>query len=137
MNTPASGRWQAAARPTLAARAGIFDKLKLMRWLTGHLWALAAGLALIVVLAFTCQPGFVADSGAGMSAPPAPRTSVESAPVAKLLQAQFDWCGYVLLPAGVRTTLTAARAADGPRQHRDSVSQCYGPLHRRPPPSFS
>src|SRR5580765_1206419 len=108
-----------------------------MRWRTGHLWALAAGLALIVVLAFACQPGFVADSGTGMSAPPAPRTSIESAPVAKLLQSHFDWCGQVLLPAGLRLTLSSVHAGEGAGQHRDSASQCYGPLYRRPPPSFS
>jgi len=108
-----------------------------MRWRTGHLWALAAGLALIVVLAFACQPGFVASAGTGMSAPSAPRTSIESAPVAKLLQSHFDWCGHVLLPAGLRLTLSSVHTADGTRQNAGSVSQCYGPLHRRPPPSFS
>jgi hypothetical protein len=108
-----------------------------MRWRTGHLWVLAAGLALIVVLTFACQPQFAVGSGAGMSAPSAPRTSAESAPVAQLLQPHFDWCGQMLLPASLRFTLTAVRAADDARQEAISASQCYGPLHRRPPPSFS
>ena len=113
------------------------DMLGLMRWRTGHLWAFAAGLALIVALAFACQPAFVAGPGMGMSAPPAPRTSVESAPVAKLIQSHYDWCGHVLLPSGLQFTLSGARTQDGAGQHANSVSQFYGPLHRRPPPSFS
>src|SRR3954454_14856234 len=111
--------------------------LGLMRWRTSHSWALAASLALFVALTFACQPGFVAGSGTGMSAPPAPRTSVESAPVAKLLQSHFDWCGHIVLPAGLRLTLLAVRRADGARQRADSATQYYCPLYRRPPPSFS
>src|SRR6266702_2092489 len=108
-----------------------------MRRRNSHLWALAAWVALCVVLAFAGQTKFAADSGAGMSAPSAPKASVESAPAAKLLQSHFGGCGLALLPAALRLTPSSVRAIAGARRGADSVHQCYGPLYRRPPPNFS
>src|SRR5512140_497924 len=104
---------------------------------TGHLWALAGSVALAFLLVYACHPGLVASAPAGMSAPSAPALSTESASVAKLLQSQFDWHGYALRPAGLSLAFVAVRARDRVRHGRNAVPPHYGPLHRRPPPSFS
>jgi len=108
-----------------------------MRWRTGHLWALAACVAFVCVVLFGCDPDVRVGAAAGMSAPSTPRASVESAPVAKLLQSHFDWCGYALGSASLSLALSAIRAGDGARRDAGTTPPHYGPLHRRPPPSFS
>src|SRR5213595_2010574 len=108
-----------------------------MRWRNSHLWALAACVAFACVLSFGCHPDVPVGAAAGMSAPSTPRASLESAPVAKLLQSHFDWCGHALESASLSLAITAIRAGDGERQNAGATQPHYGPLHRRPPPSFS
>ncbi|HEV3201286.1 MAG TPA: hypothetical protein VGZ73_25475 [Bryobacteraceae bacterium] len=112
-------------------------KLVLMRGRTRHLWTLAGSVALGFLLVFACHPGFVVGAPAGMSAPAAPTVSIESTSAAKLLQSQFDWHGHALQSAGLWFALAAIRARHGARQGTDTAPPYYGPLHRRPPPSFS
>jgi hypothetical protein len=113
-----------------------FVKLVFMRWRTGYVWAIVGSLALIVALAFACHPEFAASSAAGMSAPPAPKTSIEAAPLDKLLQSHFDWCGGTLRQSFSHAPAMFRASALG-RHDADARRQSYGPLYRRPPPSLS
>lgn len=109
-----------------------------MNWRTGNLWALAGCIALAFLLVFACHPGFAVGTPSGMSAPSVPAAVIESTPAAQLLQSQFDWCGHALRPASLSLALLTVGAGDGARQDPDtSDPPHYGPLHRRPPPSFS
>ena len=116
---------------------GFSVKLMLMRWRMGHLWAVAACAAFVCVLTFGCNPDVPAGAAAGMSAPSTPRASIESAPVAKFLQSHFDWSGHALASASLSLVLSSVRAGIVVRRHASAGSPNYGPLHRRPPPSFS
>ncbi|MEO8659075.1 MAG: hypothetical protein ABI693_11425 [Bryobacteraceae bacterium] len=108
-----------------------------MRSRVSHLWMLAGGFAFVVLLALACQPGQVAISSNGFSAPLSAPAALESGHSAPLAQSPFHWhCATYyrseLLPAVIQVRLanqdwhTVAR----PAAH-------YGPLHRRPPPRFS
>src|SRR5580698_6796243 len=100
-----------------------------MRWRISQLWALASVLALSVFLAFAYHPEFSADSGTGMSAPSAPRTSIDSTPVAKLLQSHSNWRGQ-LVPAASHSLTLAPFGADGLTHPSPASVPHYGPLHR-------
>ena len=102
-----------------------------------HLWTLAAGVALALLLVGASQPGFAAGAGAGMSAPAPPARSIESAPAAKVLDAPFDGHAFTLWRAGLSLSLVAVGTRDSARPDRGSRPAHYGPLHRRPPPNFS
>ena len=101
------------------------------------LCAFAGCFAFAVMLAFAAPPAFAGGAAAGMSAPAAPATSIEAAPAAKFLQPRFDWQGQVLRPAGLPFVAVAIRALDETRRYTSTAPPHYGPLHRRPPPSFS
>src|SRR5712671_6524988 len=102
-----------------------------MRWRSGHVWALSACVALVVVLVFGCHPVIATGAVAGMSAPSAPRASFESAPAAKLLQSHFEWCGHASRSVGFSLALSAIHAHEGTRQGAGNTPTHYGPLHRR------
>lgn len=108
-----------------------------MRWRIGFAWALVGGVGLAFLLVLACHPGFTVDAPAGMSAPWAPAASIESAPAAQLLQLQFDWHGLALRALSFSLALVAVCARDDARQDAGTAPPHYGPLHRRPPPSFS
>jgi hypothetical protein len=108
-----------------------------MRWRIGHVWALAGCVSFALLLVLASHPGFAVSVPTGMSAPSAPAAALESAPVAKLLQSQLDWYGTALPSTYLSPTLVAVRARDAARQDLNTVPPHYGPLHRRPPPSFS
>jgi hypothetical protein len=116
---------------------GISAKLMLMRWRNSCAWALAGSFAIAVVLVLACQPGFAPAAGAGMSAPVAPRVSVESAPAAKLLPSHFDWYTPPSRFGSHGLAASAIGAANRAKPSVGSATESYGPLHRRPPPSFS
>src|SRR5690349_6220232 len=108
-----------------------------MRWRSSIFCGLAGCFALAVLLAFAGHPAFTTVAPTGMSAPPAPATSIEAAPAAGLLQPQFDWHGYAAASSGLSAAPAAIRAiVDGHRPTGTALPH-YGPLHRRPPPSFS
>jgi hypothetical protein len=107
-----------------------------MRTRTNRLWALVGGFALIVLLVSAWHPAFAAMDAAGMSAPSLPRTSVESAPLDKLLQSHFDGCGPARRTAGIVLALSVCSSLDSAK-HDSHSAQHYGPMHRRPPPSLS
>src|SRR5579864_2005022 len=102
-----------------------------------HLWALGACIALMAVLASGYHPGFAVGVSGGLSAPVAPRASLECAPIAKLLQSHFDWCGGAPRFTGLSIALAALHVYQGARQGAGVAPPHYGPLHRRPPPSCS
>jgi hypothetical protein len=108
-----------------------------MRWRIGHVWALAGCVAFAFLLVFASHPGFAASAPTGMSAPAAPAAALESAPVAKLLQSQFDWNGHALRSTTFSLALVAIHAKNVAQQNPQTAPPHYGPLHRRPPPSFS
>jgi hypothetical protein len=60
-----------------------------MRRRGDHLWAVC-GFALIALLALAFHPELASRAATGMSAPSAPRTSIESAPLDRLLPTHFD-----------------------------------------------
>src|ERR1700722_4273529 len=106
-----------------------------MRCRIGHLWAIAGSVALLIGLTFASHPAAAAGSTAGMAAPVAPTTSIDSAPVAKLLQSHFDWCWATFRPR-VLHLIPVSCAREFARPNAASGSRYYGPLYRRPPPRF-
>ncbi|HYL72567.1 MAG TPA: hypothetical protein VEU96_00090 [Bryobacteraceae bacterium] len=102
-----------------------------------HLWALGACFALLAALAIGYHPGFAVGATGGLSAPAPPKASLESAPIAKLLQSHFDWYSDAPRFTGLSIALSALHAYRGPRQGACVAPPLYGPLHRRPPPNFS
>jgi hypothetical protein len=107
-----------------------------MRQRASHLWAAVGVFALVALLALAWHPGFGAEFAAGMSVPSTPRTSIESAPVDKLLQSHFDGCVPDRRTADIGRAPASFLPVDGARQN-SRATQHYGPLHRRPPPSLS
>jgi hypothetical protein len=102
-----------------------------------RLWAFAGAFSLAILLALVCHPGFPAGPPAGMSAPAPVKASFESSPAAGLFGSHFDWHPHVLAPSGFAFAAAAAgRSGDAPRPIVRFEAH-YGPLHRRPPPSFS
>jgi hypothetical protein len=108
-----------------------------MRGRTGIAWAIAASASILFLLILACHPAFATDAPAGMSAPPAPTRAFESAPAAQLLQSPFDTHGLALRAQSFSPALIAIDATHDPRHNAQPHPPLYGPLHRRPPPSFS
>jgi len=108
-----------------------------MRGRIGFAWALAGVVSLACLLVFACHPSVLAGPPAGMSAPVAPAASIESAPAVRLLPSPFDPHGPVLGTLRFSPALGALGATSGTRQDEGAAPPNYGPLHRRPPPSFS
>jgi hypothetical protein len=115
----------------------VSGKLILMRGRVGFAWAIAGSASLAFLLVLTCHPGFPVLVPAGMSAPPAPIAAIESAPVAQFLQSHPDGHGLALRALSLSFALVAFCATRDAQQGRESHPPHYGPLHRRPPPSFS
>jgi hypothetical protein len=107
-----------------------------MRRRTDHLWAAICGYALILLLALACRPDLKPGFATGMSAPSAPRTSIESSPAGTMLQSHFDWCAPAVRRTHCPLPVLVSGALDGARQDSHSAPY-YGPLYRRPPPSLS
>ena len=106
-----------------------------MRRRTNHVLAVF-GFVVVALLALAFHPEFNAGAATGMSAPSAPRTSIEPAPIDKLLPSHFDWCEPVLRTAGLPLALPVYRAGESSEKDARSA-RYYGPLHQRPPPSLS
>jgi hypothetical protein len=102
---------------------------------TDRQWAVVCGFALTALLAVVFHPELAVGAATRVSAPSAPRTSIESGPADKLLPSHFDWCEPALRMAGLPLALPVLRAGEG--SDTDSRSERYGPLHQRPPPSLS
>lgn len=113
----------------------VSGKLGLMRW-RGIPWALAGGLGLALVLCLACHPGAIVAPSAGMSAPPVSSASLDSAP-APVQQSPFGWQPVLPRTAGLPPAPAVSGVSDGARQHGSAITAHYGPLYRRPPPSFS
>jgi len=101
------------------------------------LWAIGGSAVLALLLVLACHPAYALGAPAGMSAPPVHPAALESARAAQLLQSRSDW--HAAPVEGVHGSLafvligTAHRAG-----HSAAIREAhYGPLHRRPPPSFS
>src|SRR5258706_4970404 len=87
--------WVRNENRTLLRTAGFSVRLVLMRWRTSYIWALGAFVAL-AVLAFDGRPSDVVGSAGAVSAPFAPRASVESGPAGQVLLSHFYGCGHAL-----------------------------------------
>lgn len=108
-----------------------------MRHRIGFACALAGSVGLAFLLVLACHPGFTASAAAGMSAPLDPATSIASAQTPQLLRLRLDWNGLALRTLGFRLAFeTTGTNANAPR-NAGTAQLYYGPLHRRPPPSFS
>jgi hypothetical protein len=107
-----------------------------MRRRTGFAWALAgtAGLALLLLLA--CHPGFALGTSTGMSAPAPPAHSVESIQAAHFLTPQFE-PHRIAVSSGFNPELAAVHSRPSASPDSAVAQPAYGPLYRRPPPSFS
>ena|ERR1700694_2439253 len=108
----------------------------MMRWRNSYFWALGVCVAL-VVLVLTGHPSVTLNASGAVSAPFAPSASVESAPVGQVLLSHFDWSGHALRSIDLSLALRAIRVGEGASQVAGASRPHYGPLHRRPPPSFS
>ena len=104
---------------------------------TTCVWTLAASLALAVVLSLVCHPALPPANGAGMSAPVAPRASLESGPAARLVPSHFHFAGELPRSSGLLAALFAFSAAECLPPAAAVATHAYPPLYRRPPPSFS
>jgi hypothetical protein len=109
----------------------------LMHRRIGFAWAVAGSASLAFLLVLACHPVFAVAAPAGMSAPAAPARTIDSAPAAQLLQSFTGWHGLTARAFGFALALVALRTAYDARQDAKAVPPHYGPLHRRPPPSFS
>ena len=103
----------------------------------GFVWAIGGSAVLALLLVLACHPVYVLAAPAGMSAPPVHPAAMESARAAQLLPSRSDWHGTTL--EGVRCGLVFRRCgtAQTAGPHAAIQAPHYGPLHRRPPPSFS
>src|SRR5690242_17503183 len=108
-----------------------------MRWRNSYVWGFLACAVLALLLVLAGNPGFAASPPAGMSAPKPPTTSIESAPADKLLQPQSDWHGDALRPAAFSLAPSSHWRPDERPRYTITAAPHYGPLYRRPPPSFS
>jgi hypothetical protein len=117
--------------------AGDSVRLFLMRCRIGFAWALAGGVCLAFLLALACHTGFTVGAPVGMSAPWPPPASIEPALAVQILQVQFDWHGLALRALSFSPALVAVCARHNVRQDAGIAPPHYGPLYRRPPPSFS
>jgi len=109
----------------------------LMRWRNLYFWALAAVVAFAAVPTFHGHSHLAVGSLACVSAPSVPAASIESAPETHPLLSHFDGCSPSLRSTNPSFALRAVRAREVARQIADLSQPNYGPLHRRPPPSFS
>ena len=109
----------------------------MMFWRKSYLWALGAVVALAAALAFGGHPGLAVGGAGSVSAPSVPSASVDSAPVANLLQTHFDGNGHALRGASLSRALRATGTMEAVRPVAGGAQPYYGPLHRRPPPSLS
>jgi hypothetical protein len=91
-------------------------KLVLMRRGTNRVWVLACAVTLTVLLAVAYHPQFGRNSATGMSAPSAPRTSIESGPLQNLLRSHFEGTG----PARVTAGFHVRNLRESPRRLRRS-----------------
>ena len=107
-----------------------------MRWRTSYRWALGAFVAL-AVLVFDGRPNVTVGVASIVSAPFVPTASVVSGPVGQVLLSHFDWCSRALPSSDLSFLLRDMSAGEGAHQVAGAVQPHYGPLHRRPPPSFS
>lgn len=119
------------------ARWGFSAKLMLMRGRTRQLWAIATSTVLALAWGVAFPARGESRVAAGMSAPPPAHVSIESAASAKLLQTHSDPAGQVSRGVGLCLALDAVGSVDGRREAGSAARRPYGPLHRRPPPSFS
>ena len=110
--------------------------LGVMRWRGSFVCALAGSLGLALLLVLACHGGLTASAASGMSAPVVPAPSTASAPVAHFLQSQFDWHGCELRALGFSVVLARLGAIEKSNRRVNAAAPHYGPLHRRPPPSF-
>lgn len=111
--------------------------LGMMRWWARLSWALAGCAGLALLLALACHPGLAMGAAAGMSAPPAPDASIESARGAQLVRVQVGSHGLVLRTLSLSLAVADPGASGESRQTSGPSVPHYGPLHRRPPPSLS
>jgi len=107
-----------------------------MRWRNSYLWALGAVL-ILVMLGFQGRPNLSVVGPCSASAPLVPRASFESAPVSQGVLSHFDGYRYALRAAHFSLLLWAIRAVEDTQQVASAAKPVYGPLHQRPPPSFS
>src|SRR5437763_757181 len=98
---------------------------------------MSASSVLAFLLVLACHPGGKLAAAAGMSAPPAPATAFEAAPAAQFLPSHFDWYGLADREDRASFAFAALGAIHETCKHTRSYPPQYGPLHRRPPPSFS
>jgi hypothetical protein len=98
---------------------------------------MSASSVLAFLLVLACHPGPKLAAAAGMSAPPAPATAIESIPAAQFLPSHFDWHGLADRQVRVSFVLVALGAIHETGKDTRPYPPQYGPLHRRPPPSFS
>lgn len=108
-----------------------------MRGRIGFAWALAANVILAFLLVSACQSGYQTGTSAGMSSPLTPAAFIESSLAAQLPQLQFDGHGPALHALRSPLALAAVGVNGHARQYAGTGPLNYGPLHRRPPPSFS
>ena len=95
-----------------------------------------AGLAILLFLA--CQTGAVVIPAPGMSAPSAPARVIEAAGAAQQhLPSQSDWAGVVPQRPSLSFSLPLFGVREDAEHNAPADLPFYGPLHRRPPPSFS
>jgi hypothetical protein len=101
-----------------------------------HVWGLVTLSALIAVLALAAHPGFAPRAASGMSAPPAPRTSIEAAPLDNFLQSHPDWFAAAPVAVSEPATFPVIRIS----VVRGFVALARPPavaLRQRPPPFLS
>jgi len=107
-----------------------------MRWCKNHFWTLSALAVFAALLAFGGHPDPVIGSGT-VSAPSAPNAFVQSASFPWLLQSHFNGSGHPSRSAGFVPEPRTIRTVEAASRIARTVQPHYGPLHRRPPPSFS
>jgi hypothetical protein len=107
-----------------------------MRWRNRYLWVFGALVALAVI-AFSGHPNAAVGAADAAFAPLAPSPTIEAAPSAQLLLSHLSWCGHALQSTDLPLALQAFHSGKEAHRVAGIVRPYYGPLYRRPPPSFS
>jgi hypothetical protein len=130
-----NGIW---ARDRYSNPSNLLLSFALMGWRNRYLCVLGAIVVFSAVLMLRVRPTVAVGGPSSASAPSVPGPSFGSAPVAQGVPSHFDGFSHGLRTTNLPPALRAVRASEG--AHHPSAGAAgpvYGPLHRRPPPSFT
>lgn len=107
-----------------------------MRRQASHVWMMSVTLAFVLVLALGWQHRVDHHAGSMMSAPSAPRTTIESRALNTVVRDHFDPSALLQLWTGLPSTPVVFGCGEYAGRLASFATE-YSPLNRRPPPANS